>query len=189
MGNTVFMKKESTPTDYRTFDFYVLLFFLLSVFGWLWETGLYLITSHKFANRGVNKGPYLPIYGVGGILLWFLLKSLHRRPAATFVLSAGLCSALEYATSAVLEWKWHIRWWDYSDRLLNLNGRICLLSAVAFGLGGTALNCRLIPQYMKLYHKVPKKWRIAVCVLFLLVFAADITYCSMHPNTGNGITE
>ncbi|MCM1046710.1 MAG: putative ABC transporter permease [Candidatus Gastranaerophilales bacterium] len=173
----------------RTFDFYVLLFFLISFAGWLWEVGLYLVTEHALINRGVYQGPYLPIYGVGGLLLWFLLQRLHEKPVWTFLLSAALCSVLEYATSVILEWRWGVRWWDYEGHFLNLNGRICLLGAVCFGLGGMALNCYLLPLYMKLYHRIARKWRLILCGVFLTVFVLDITYCAVRPNAGYGITQ
>ncbi len=173
----------------RTFDFYVLLFFLISFAGWLWEVGLYLVTEHALINRGVYQGPYLPIYGVGGLLLWFLLQKLHEKPLLTFLLSALLCSVLEYITSLILEWKWGIRWWDYEGHFLNLNGRICLMGAMCFGLGGMALNCYLLPLYMKLYHRFSRKWRLILCVIFLTIFVLDITYCAVRPNVGYGITQ
>ena len=186
--------KQSVKTvfdgvDSRTFDFYILLFFLISFVGWLWEVSLHLITEHAWINRGVYQGPYLPIYGVGGLLLWFMLQRLHRRPVWTFLLSMGICSVLEYVTSIFLEWKWGVRWWDYTGHFLNINGRICLLGAVCFGLGGTLLNCYLLPCYMKLYHKITPKWRWIVCGVCLAVFVLDITYCAVRPNMGYGISE
>lgn len=178
------MRKKTT----HEFDYYVLLFFGIAFAGWLWEVALYLITEHAFVNRGVYRGPYLPIYGVGGLLVYFLLGSLRHRPLKVFFLSMGICSGLEYLTSLLLERLWGIRWWDYSGHFLNLNGRICLLGAVVFGLGGTALVCLFFPFFGRLYQRVPKKWRIALCLCLLLVFIADATYCAVRPNTGWGIS-
>ena len=127
------------------FDYYVLLFFGLAFIGWLWEVGLYLATEHAFINRGVYRGPYLPIYGAGGLALCLLLRPLRRKPVRVFLLSMALCSGLEYFTSWFLERLWGIRWWDYSGHAWNLNGRICLLGAVVFGLGGTGLVYLTIP--------------------------------------------
>ena len=87
-----------------------------------------------------------------------------------------------------LERRWGIRWWDYSGHFLNINGRICLLGALVFGLGGTALVCLFLPFYEKCYQKISKKWRICLCLILLLVFAADGAYCAMRPNMGEGIT-
>lgn len=173
---------------YRGFDFYVLLFFLLSIFGWLWEGAIYLLTRQSFVNRGVYIGPYLPIYGAGGIMLWFMLHRLWKRRMLTFFLSAFICGALEYAVSFCLEKMWGIRWWDYSGWVLNINGRICLVSVAAFGLGGMALNCFLMPYYMKIYHRLPRRWRIALSALLLAVFILDATYCAVNPHTGEHVS-
>lgn len=180
-------KTNSINQSIRTFDFYVLLFFLLSFVGWLWEVGIYLVTEHTYINRGVYLGPYLPIYGAGGLLLWFLLHRLHEKRFLTFFLSAIICSVVEYVTGAFLEWRWGMRWWDYSNYFLNLNGRICLLGAVCFGLGGMLLNCYLMPAYMWVYHKIPSKRRLALCGILLLIFVMDAAYCAVSPNRGHNI--
>ena len=91
------METNKNKGNARKFDFYVLLFFLLAFAGWLWEAGIYLVTRQALVNRGVYFGPYLPIYGVGGLLLWFLLQRLHRRPFVTFLLSATIGEVLEPA--------------------------------------------------------------------------------------------
>lgn len=168
----------------RKIDFYVLLFFILSFAGWIWEVALYLVMDHVLVNSGVYRGPYLPIYGTGGLLLWFLLQKLHRRPILTFFSSMALCTAFEYAGSVFLEQIWGVRWWDYSDRLLNLDGRICLAGAVCFGLFGMAQNCFLLPLYMKAYHRIPALYRYVLCGVFTVIFVLDITYCAMYPNLG-----
>lgn len=171
-----------------SFDYYVLLFFALAFMGWLWEVVLFFLTDHAFINRGIYRGPYLPIYGVGGILLCLCFRFLRRRPLLVFLMSMILCSALEYGTSYFLEVHWGIRWWDYSGHYFNLNGRICLLGAVIFGLAGTGLVCLLLPLYDKIYGKLSKKFCVVLCFIFLAVFVADATYCAMEPNMGKGIS-
>ena len=171
----------------RGFDFYVLLFFLLAFAGWLWEVLIYLVLEQRWINRGVYLGPYLPIYGVGGILLWLLLHRLNEKKGLTFVLSALVCSAIEYAASAFLEWRWGMRWWDYSGYFLNINGRICLTGAICFGLGGMVLNCYVMPQYMRLYRDIPPKRRIIFTASLVLLFVLDATYCAVSPHYGYGI--
>ncbi|MCM1221168.1 MAG: putative ABC transporter permease, partial [Lachnospiraceae bacterium] len=79
----------------RTFDYYALLFFSVAFIGWLWEVLLYFFTDHAFINRGVYRGPYLPIYGAGGLLLCFFLRRLKEKPFLVFLLSMLLCSVLE----------------------------------------------------------------------------------------------
>lgn len=172
----------------HSFDFYCLLFFGLAFAGWLWEVTLSFVTDHCFINRGVYKGPYLPVYGAGGLLLYFLLYRLKEKPWLVFGASMAVCSLLEYVTGWFLEMRWKIRWWDYRDHFMNLQGRICLLSALAFGIGGTALVCFFIPRYEKLIKRIPEKIRLTLSILLLLLFAADAAYGGIRPNTGYGIT-
>lgn len=168
----------------RPFDYYVLLFFTTAFAGWLWEVLLYLATAHVLVNRGVYRGPYLPIYGAGCVFLILLLHRLRRRPVIVFVLSCLLCTTLEYFSGAWLMWKWGIRWWDYSGHLCNINGHICLTSAVGFGLGGMLLICVIQPVFNKFYHRMTIAVRVTLCVVFTLVFIADAAYSAIQPNTG-----
>lgn len=185
IGHSENMKKKLSSDR---FYFYVLLFFITAFAGWLWEVLLYLFTKHAFINRGVYEGPYLPIYGVGGLLLCMLLYRIRKKPLTVFMLSMVICTVLEYLTSLFLEKKWGIRWWDYSSHFLNLNGRVCLLGAIVFGLGGTALVCLFLPFYEKLYSRITPKWRIIASIFLLLLFITDGAWCALHPNTGVGIS-
>lgn len=178
-----------TKNRFQPFDYYALLFFLLAFIGWLWEVLLYMVTDHALINRGVYRGPYLPIYGVGGLLLCLLLQKLRKKPVLVFLISMVVCSALEYFTSFFLEKKWGIRWWDYSGHFLNIRGRICLLGAVVFGLGGALLVCLLYPLYERWYEKMPKGLKVGLTLTLLAVFVLDATYCAVWPNTGQGISE
>ena len=87
MGILSDMKKENFK---HGFDFYVLLFFALSFLGWIWEVLLFLVTEHAFINRGVYRGPYLPIYGAGG------LPKAHKSvcPFPVCLLCAGISDQL-----------------------------------------------------------------------------------------------
>ena len=173
----------------RKFDYYALLFFLLSIAGWIWEVLLYFWTDHLFINRGVYKGPYLPVYGVGGLLLYVFLYARRHKPFQVFAFSAILCGVLEYLTSFFLEQKWGIRWWDYSGHFLNVNGRICLMGVSAFGLGGVFLICLFLPWYDRIYEKIPGRWRRLLCAVLVVIFVADAAWCAMYPNAGYGITQ
>lgn len=185
-GHSNLMKNGTTS---NSFEYYVLLFFIIAFVGWLWEVVLYLLTEHTIINRGVYRGPYLPIYGVGGLLLCLLLRSLKKHPVIVFLISMVICSLLEYFTGFFLEKRWGIRWWDYSGHFLNLQGRICLMGAIAFGLGGSLLVCFFLPLYDKVYHRFPAKWKIGITLVLLVVFVADAAYSAIRPNVGLGISE
>ena len=175
--------------QHRKFDYFVLLFFSIAMAGWIWEVVLYFFTEHAFINRGIYRGPYLPIYGAGGLLLCILLRTFGKKPLCVFAFSVISCTLLEYLTSYFLELRWGVRWWDYSGHFLNINGRVCLLGSVAFGIGGTALVCLFLPFYEKMYRRISPKWRTGLCFALLLLFVVDAAYCAMHPNTGYGVTS
>lgn len=175
------------------FFFYIPLFFLLSFFGWLWEVGIYLVKDGEFVNRGVLFGPWLPVYGCGGILLAFFLKRLEYQPVWVFFISMTLCSVLEYLVSFVLEQTWGIRWWDYSGEFLNISGRVCLLGGLLFGVGGWLLVCYAVPYLRLLYRKIWRKEKgrrglQLVCLMLLLLFIADAARAADFPNMGKDIT-
>lgn len=178
-GHTSFMNNLK---NLRSADFYIILFFILSFAGWLWEVTAYLLIDHILVNAGVNRGPYVPIYGIGGLLLWFFLHRYYRRPAVTFLLSMAVCTVVEYLGSILLEYHFGLRWWDYSDRFLNLDGRVCLLASACFGVFGMLLNCVVLPFYMRLYHKLSVKMRYLLCVVFFVFFVADVTYSIENPH-------
>lgn len=167
----------------------VLFFFLFSFVGWLFEVCFYLVNEGSFINRGVMTGPWLPIYGFGGLMIIFFLKPLRPKPPALFGASFVMCGVLEYMTSWVLELVAHKRWWDYTGYFMNLNGRVCLEGLTVFGLGGLAVTYLVAPLSDGLLNMLPEKKRKVLAAVLLVLFAIDCVWSVFHPNTGNGITE
>ena len=167
----------------------ILLFFTFSMIGWLWEVGLHIFNSGGFVNRGVLHGPWLPIYGSGGVLMLLLLKKFREKPLLTFFLAMVLCGIVEYGTAWYLEYTQHLKWWDYSGYFLNLHGRICLEGLIVFGLGGCAFIYLLAPLLDQIFLKIPKRTAVLVCLILVIIFCADAGYSYFHPNTGKGINE
>ena len=75
----------------------------MSVFGWLWEVGMHLVSYGEFVNRGALHGPWLPIYGTGAVLILTVLNRFRKNPALEFGATIVLCGFLEYMTSLVME--------------------------------------------------------------------------------------
>ncbi len=120
----------------------ILMFFFYSFLGWCMEVVLKYIQLHRFVNRGFYTGPVCPIYGSGAVLITLVvqwLSPLESAVGTTFAISFLLCGALEYFTSLVMEKRFHARWWDYSQKPMNLHGRIWIGNLVLFGLGGVAV--------------------------------------------------
>ncbi len=165
-------------------------FLSLSVFGWLWEVGLHLVSTGQLVNRGVLHGPWLPIYGTGAVLMLTVLYRLRRRPALSFFATILLCGVLEYGTSLVLELATGgTKWWDYSGYFLNLNGRICAEGLLVFGVGGLAVVYVLAPLLDEALARVNRKKMMAVCSVAAVVFLCDAVWSQFEPNTGRGVTD
>ena len=107
-------------------------FFFYCVGGWVVESTYCSVAERHFINRGFLNGPYLPIYGCGGIASALLLSRIGS-PLGVFLTGGALSCFLEYVTSYVMERMYHARWWDYSDKPLNLQGRIWAGGFLQFG--------------------------------------------------------
>ena len=175
----------------RRYSFWsvVVLFFTFCFIGWSWEVMLHLVEDGVFVNRGTCYGPWLPIYGSGGVLILLFLYKFRRNVGLEAVSAIVLCGIVEYVTHWFLEVTKGTKWWDYSGYFLNINGRICAEGLLVFMLGGLAIVYILAPQIDNLVKKANKKILIPICCILLLCFACDAAYSSQHPNTGEGITD
>ena len=123
-----------------TFCQWLFFFYFYCFLGWLWETCYVSVLKGHWVNRGFMRGPFLPIYGSGAIIV--LIFTLPYRTNAVAVFFMGMISAtiLEYVTGVVMEKLFHVRYWDYSNQKLNLNGHICLTSSLAWGVFSVLLT-------------------------------------------------
>ena len=166
---------------------YILFFFAFSFIGWIWEVGLCLVQSGELVKIGTLFGPWLPIYGAGGVLVLILFRRFYKKPVLTFFLSMIVCSILEYFTSYFLEKATGLRWWDYSGFLLNLDGRICLEGSIIFGIGGCLVIYYAAPFLKKYFDKIKRLPLIIFTIILSLLFIADEVYSRFHPNVSAGI--
>ncbi|HIZ84155.1 MAG TPA: DUF975 family protein [Firmicutes bacterium] len=179
--------KSDYRRDYSIWSL-ILIFFTFAAAGWVWEV-IQGLSAEGFVNRGVLHGPWLPIYGVGGVGVLVLLKKVRNHPVLTFFLTVLFCGVIEYGTGWFLEWATGTRWWDYSGYVLNLNGFICAEGLLVFGLGGCAAIYLLGPVLDDWYRKIPFKLKCFICCLLILLFVCDLIYSCFVPNTGEGITD
>lgn len=166
-----------------------MMFFIFCFIGWLWEVTLAFISEGQFVNRGTLHGPWLPIYGMGGIIILVALKKLRDRPLLEFVAAMALCGALEYYVSWYLERVHGQRWWDYTGYFLNLNGRICAEGVMTFGLGALAIVYLLAPLLDQLLNRANRRILAVTAIVLLVAYAGDQLYSAQQPNAGAGITD
>ena len=152
------------------------LFFIYSFMGWVTEVVLKYFQYKRFINRGFLIGPYCPIYGTGAVIVTLggnLLASVDRSWAMSFLIAFVLCGLLEYMTSYILEKHFHARWWDYSQKPMNLNGRVWIGNLILFGLGGTAIIKILNPRLLALPSLMDPLFFNSLLTAVSLLFVAD----------------
>ena len=140
----------------QNIEFYILLFFIYSFMGWFMESVGGIFVVKKFINRGFLIGPYCPVYGLGVCLITLQLSQYTDSIFSLFLLVMLTCGILEYSTGYVMEKMFKARWWDYSDRKFNINGRICLETLVPFSILGTFFLFYTNPFFVSLFLKVPE---------------------------------
>ena len=111
------------------FEKLFLIFLFYSLFGWLYEVGLYLVRDHVLVNRGFLMGPYLPIYGFGACILYLFLWNFIKKEHKLFNTNINIilvfliifigATAVEYISHYVLDTYFHIVLWDYSPYNFN----------------------------------------------------------------------
>ena len=154
----------------------ILLFFAYAFLGWCIEVTLKYFQFHRFINRGFLTGPWLPIYGSGAALITIAVKGLSPLESSvgtTFMVSFILCGVVEYMTSFVLEKRFHARWWDYSQKPMNLHGRVWIGNLILFGLGGVLIVEMINPLLLRLSGHLSFRLRETLAIILSSIFTAD----------------
>lgn len=162
-----------------TISFWFLLFLLYSIIGYIAEVVSCSITLKKIVlNRGFLIGPYLPIYGFGCLIMVWLLFRYEDDLLVLFIMSAFFCTVLEYFTSLLMEKLFKLRWWDYSNRKFQINGRVCLDNALLFGLGGILVVKVLHPFLSGVVYLLPSSITIWLAIILFFIFLFDFVESS-----------
>ena len=116
-----------------TTDQWLLFFFIYCFFGWIFESTYVSLCKHRFVNRGFMRGPFLPLYGSGAILMLFVSIPVENHLVLVYLAGCIAATALEYVTGVCMEKLFKVRYWDYSKQKFNYKGQICLSSTLAWG--------------------------------------------------------
>ncbi len=150
-----------------------LLFIFYAILGWIVEMIYCYMSSGKIINRGFLIGPYCPIYGYGALLITLLLTPYQKDPVVLFVMSIAICSILEYFTSFIMEKIFNTRWWDYSKRKFNINGRICLETMIPFGILGSIMAYFINPILFNVLSKLEINTLNMFAFIIFIIFLMD----------------
>lgn len=158
----------------KDFRLLFMIFITYSFIGWLIEMISVGTLQKKIVNRGFLIGPYCPIYGLGSVFITLLLDTDKNDLFGIFVKAVFICAVLEYLTSLIMEKLFRTRWWDYTDRKFNINGRICLETMIPFGIGGCILVYIVSPTMINVYNWFPPNVLTILSIILLIIFASDM---------------
>ena len=173
--------------EYSVLD-YIFYFFFYSFIGWFFESCYCSIRPKKWVNRGFLRGPICPIYGTGGLVMMICLlplrhitENLYLNELLIFIAGAILCDIVEFMTSYIMEKLFNARWWDYSNKKFNIQGRICLTHTLYWGTC-SCLFVFILEPIMNLYlvGQVSESSRNILTYIFLTVFAFDLLDTVIH---------
>lgn len=139
-------------------------FIIYSIAGFIIETLFGFLTKGMLESRkGFLYGPFCPIYGVGAIIMILSLQYFKKNNYTLFFGDFLIGSIVEYLISYFGELIFKVNWWDYSDRFLNINGRICLTFSLFWGL----LAIYLIKHFNPLIDKIIDKTKEKIPIKYL----------------------
>lgn len=154
-------------------------FIVYSILGYVIETLYGLLTKGVIESRqSMLYGPFCCIYGLGAICLLCIPKSAKKNNWTLFIAGFIIGSVVEYVVSWVGEVIFNIKWWDYSNFPLNINGRVCVYFSIFWGILTICLNKVINPTVDKVLGKIPIKVLNVLTVIIMVFMAFDFIISS-----------
>ena len=150
-------------------------FYFYCLFGWCFESSYVSLKKRKLVNRGFMRGPFLPLYGSGAIMMLMVSMPFQHNILLTYIAGCIGATALEYVTGVVMEALFKVRYWDYSNQKFNFQGQICLSSTLAWG-GLTILMTRVVHKPVEqLMLAIPGGALTVMTYVLTVYIVADFT--------------
>ncbi len=151
---------------------WLIFFYFYCICGWIFESTYVSLKKRKLTNRGFMKGPWLPLYGSGAVIILFCTLPFQEWPVAVYFVGAAAATILEYITGVAMVRLFKVRYWDYSTQKFQFQGHICLSSSIAWG-GLSVLMVYVIHKPVeRLIFKIPGEalsvitFIITVCMVY-----------------------
>ena len=150
-------------------------FILFSILGLIIETLYGYFTMGIWESRkGLIWGPFCPVYGVGAIFLIFFLNHVDQKSYfKLFFYGALTGAAVEYMLSYGLEAIYGARFWDYSYAKGDINGRICIIYSLFWGILAIGLIKFIKPLIDKIIERINSKIKASTEMMIFLFLAVD----------------
>ena len=174
------MKKIS----FKDFQSLVIYFIIYSFIGWSAETAYAFYNLGHFVKRGFLFGPVCPLYGYGAVILILFFKNYKKHSLKLFVYAGFIFTVFEYITSYILDALFKLKWWDYSNDFININGRVSILYSIVWGIVAILFLNHLHPfmskKVDKLIEKIPIKCKTILVNILIAILITDTILSSLH---------
>ena len=131
--------------------------------------------SRKLVNRGFMRGPFLPLYGSGAIMMLIVSMPFQDNVILTYMAGVAGATVLEYITGVTMEALFKVRYWDYSNQRFNFQGHICLSSSIAWGFL-TILMTRVVHRPVEQFvMSIPGNVLFPLTMLLTVYIVVDFT--------------
>ncbi|MGN0698188.1 MAG: putative ABC transporter permease [Ruminiclostridium sp.] len=154
-------------------EHWLFIFCMYCMIGWVQESTIESLYHRHPINRGFLKGPYIPIYGVGGILLLFICHPFRDNGFQVFFVALLSCTALEYFTGWLMETVFGKQFWDYSMFRLTYKNRISLVSSLFWGVMGLFVTYVISDITMFVLNNLPHQFICVAGTVVTLIMAID----------------
>ena len=150
-------------------------FYIYCFLGWCFESAFVSLKSRKLVNRGFMRGPFLPLYGSGAMMMLVVSMPFRDNVLLTYIAGVIGATALEYVTGVVMEALFKVRYWDYSNRPFNFQGHICLRSSIAWGFFTILMTRVIYTPIEQMVFSIPGRALDWATVLLTIYIVADFT--------------
>jgi len=152
----------------------LMFFFIYGFIGWCLEVCYNAVDQGVWSNRGFLNGAICPIYGIGVVVVLYILEPISHFGPLLFVGGVVLCSVIELVTGYVMEKIFHQRWWDYSNEKFNIKGYICLKFSLYWGVGVVFVVKLVHPSIQGFVEWIPYEAGVVALIIALIVLAVDM---------------
>lgn len=150
-------------------------FYFYCFFGWIFESSFVSLKSRKFVNRGFMRGPFLPIYGSGAIMMLVVSMPFQDNILLTYIAGCIGATVLELVTGVIMEALFKVRYWDYSNQKFNYKGHICLSSTIAWGFLTILMTEVVHKGVEQVVFSIPEAVVMLVTIIVTVYIIIDFT--------------
>lgn len=157
------------------------IFMIGNVFGVVFEGVWCLITKGTWETHTVSIwGSFCLIYGIGFAGIYYAYKKMKgESKLKQFLVIALVADAVEYLCSVLLDYCLGMKAWDYSEKFLNINGRITVGMTFVWGFGGLLFIRFVAPKIEKLFMNNKFRFEKPICAVLSVFMAVDIAATSL----------